>query len=261
MNKSYFTILQNQVYTYDGSFDGLFTIVFDCYISKTIPEKIVFDAEYIPNLLEQVLYISTDEEKSKRIWNGIYKSICYTALHDCYHAFLSCQKGKEVLIVKYLLHGFQIGSSIVNQLSIDYVLEVAKLRKNVLGEAHRLKGLARLSEIGENLWYCPISPDNNVIEQVGHFLMRRFPSQNLILHDKNMNLVFLYNSKNRENYEIVQAPSGFKISSFSEEEMQFQKLWKTFFNTIAIKERTNPRLQMQFMPKKYWKDLVELQGI
>ena len=27
----------------------------------------------------------------------------------------------------------------------------------------------------------------------------------------------------------------------------------------AIKERTNQRCQMQFMPKKYWKDLIEMQ--
>ena len=49
---------------------------------------------------------------------------------------------------------------------------------------------------------------------------------------------------------------GFEI--FSEDEIKFQSLWKTFFKSVAIKERTNPRLQMQFMPKKYWKDLTEV---
>ena len=31
-----------------------------------------------------------------------------------------------------------------------------------------------------------------------------------------------------------------------------------FFKTISIKERKNPRCQMQFMPKKYWKNLLEV---
>lgn len=253
-------VLENQVYLYDGNFDGLLTIVFDCYISKTIPSKIMPETKYFANLLEHVTYIATDEIKAKRIWNGIYKSICYTALYDCYHAFLSCQKGKEIMIIKYLLHGFQVGSKITNQLSIDYVMEIIKLRKNVLGEAHRLKGLTRLSEIANNLWYAPIHPDNNVIEQVGQFLMKRFPCQNIILHDKNRNLAFLYNCNKRKDYEMIQVPSTFRISSYSQEEQHFQKLWKTFFNTISIKERTNPRCQMQYMPKKYWKDLIEMQG-
>ena len=37
----------------------------------------------------------------------------------------------------------------------------------------------------------------------------------------------------------------------------YQNLWKMFFKTIAIEERENARCQMQFMPKKYWQDLIE----
>ncbi|MCI9178142.1 MAG: DNA metabolism protein [Clostridia bacterium] len=253
-----FKILENVAYLYDGSFNGLLTIVFDCYLKKVIPSTILPKEYYVANLLEKSYFISTNEEKSNRIWHGISANISFTALYDCYHAFLSCQKQKDLAIVNYLLHGFKVGPSICHRLTLDYVLQVTKLRKRVFGEAHRLKGLVRLSEIGNNLWYSSISPDNNVIEQVGHFLIERFPTQNLILHDKNRNLAFLYTSKNRKNYEILEVPADFKVTSFSEEEKQFQKLWKTFFETIAIDERKNTRLQMQFMPKKYWKDLVEM---
>lgn len=89
--------------------------------------------------------------------------------------------------------------------------------------------------------------------------MKRFPTQNIILHDKNRSLAFLYNCQNKNDYEIILVPENFEINSFSQEEQQFQKLWKTFFKTISIKERTNSRLQIQYMPKKYWKDLVEMQ--
>lgn len=117
-----YSILDNQVYLYDGTFDGLLTIVFDCYLQKSIPSNIAPETGYLPNLLEQPMYIATNEVKAKRIWNGIYHSISYTALYDCYYSFLSCQKGKEMLILKYLLHGFTVGSRISNQLSIDYVM-------------------------------------------------------------------------------------------------------------------------------------------
>ena len=45
----------------------------------------------------------------------------------------------------------------------------------------------------------------------------------------------------------------------SEDEAVYQKLWKGYFKNIAIKERENKRLQMQFMPKKYWKFLKEME--
>ncbi len=117
-----YPILENQVYLYDGTFDGLLTIVFECYLQKNIPSNIVPETDYISSFLEQPKHIITDEVKAKRIWNGIYHSISYTALYDCYYSFLSCQKGKEMLILKYLLHGFMVGSRISNQLSIDYVI-------------------------------------------------------------------------------------------------------------------------------------------
>ena len=90
-----YQILENQVYIYDGTFNGLLTIVFDCYLQKTIPSNIMPETEYISNLLEQTKHISTDEIKAKRIWNGIYHSISYTALYDCYYAFYLIKKVKK----------------------------------------------------------------------------------------------------------------------------------------------------------------------
>lgn len=246
------------IYLYDGTLNGLFTIAFDCYIFKSIPSNIIFEDNYISNFLDTAIYIKTDNEKSSRIWNGLYNNVSYDTLYNCYYAFLSCQKNKEINILKYILKAFIDGPKINTMLHIDYVLEVMKLRKNVLHESHRLKGLTRLSEINKNLFYASIHPDNNVIELLGHFFIKRFPLQNLILHDKNRNLLFLYNSQNPNNYEIISSPSNFNISNYSIEEIEFQNLWKTFFKNISIKERTNPRLQMQYMPKKYWQNLTEL---
>lgn len=250
-------VLENQVYLYDGTFDGLLTIAFDCYVTQSIPRKIVPELKYETNLLESTTLIATDEVKAKRIWNGLYEKVSYQVLSDCYYAFLSCQTQKEMVILKYIINSFLIGPKISNMLSVDYVVEVMKLRKNVLHEAHRLKGLVRLQELENNLWYSSIHPDNNVVENVGQFLMKRFPTQNIILHDKNRNLAFLYHANFRDNYQIVNLPHHIVLPDFSAQEKQFQTLWKTFFHTIAITQRTNPRLQMQYMPKKYWKDLIE----
>lgn len=274
--------LLNTIFLYDGTFDGLLTIAFNCYVSKQIPSNIVFEKHYLGNFLDTAIYVKTDKEKASRIWNGLYSNVSFDALYNCYYAFLSCQKSKEINILKYILNAFIIGPKITSMLSIDYILEVMKLRKNVLHESHKLKGLVRLSEVGNNLFYAPIHPDNNVIELLGHFLIKRFPTQNLILHDKNRHLMFLYNANKSiqnnvqcstynganngintnmqtlNNYEIIEVPQNIKIPELSKEEKQFQDLWKTFFNTISIKERSNPRLQMQYMPKKYWQDLTEL---
>lgn len=117
-----------------------------------------------------------------------------------------------------------------------------------------LNGLLRFIEIGDNLFYASIHPDNNIIENLGQHFIRRLPTQNFIIHDKNRNIAFLYNTK---EYKIIDS-TLLTIPDISEKEKKYQELWTAFFKTIAIKERSNSRLQMQYMPKKYWEDLVEM---
>lgn len=245
--------LINKTYLYDGTFDGFLTIVFNSYASKTLPQKIFSKADYSPNFLDKTLLIETDFEKAKRVFTGIEKNISYDTLYNTYYAFLSNEKEKEMYLLKYICDGFDIGPKINNRITISYVFKVMNMRKRALSECHRLKGLLRFQEVGENLYYSQIHPDNNIIEPLGHHFIRRLPTQNFIIHDKIRDICLLYNGK---EYRIIDA-TNIKIPDISKEEQKYQELWKLFFKTIAISERKNPKCQMQYMPKKYWKDLIE----
>ena len=48
-------------------------------------------------------------------------------------------------------------------------------------------------------------------------------------------------------------------SLLDKQEKMYQKLWKTYFNAIAIRERFNPRLHKQNLPVRFWKYLTEKQ--
>ena len=239
-------------YIYDGSFNGLLTIVFDSYISKTIPSRIVTEESEI-SLFFKYTISKTDEEKANRIYNGIIKNISSHCLYTAYHVFLSDDKNKETDIVKYLLLGFQIGNKIDHLLTNELVLKLEKISKRVFGEYHRLCGLLRFIELKNGIFYAKIHPDNNVLELLGHHFISRLPTQNFIIHDKKRNIALLYNTK---EYLITEA-ENLKITLLSEKELLFQNLWRTFYNSIGIKERKNSKLRMKCMPKKYWQDLIE----
>lgn len=240
-------------YIYDGSFEGLLTLVFNSYVSNTFPIQIYTKKNYENNILDTPKYIETDYTKAERIYNGIVKNISYDTLYYAYNSFLSNTPKKELTILEYLCNAFKIGPKINTMLSIDYVFNTIAMSKNALGECHKLKGLLRFSEIKNNLYYASIHPDNNILEPLGQHFIRRLPTQNFIIHDKNQNIVFLYNTKTYRIINDIVLPN----IQISDAEQEYRELWKKFFNTIAIKERTNPRLQMQYMPKKYWQDLTE----
>lgn len=245
--------LINKTYLYDGTLDGFLTIVFNCYETKTLPQRIFDKNYYSPNFLDNILYIHTDSNKAKRVFTGIEKNISYQTLYNTYYAFLSNELQKEMLLLKYLCDGFEIGPKINNRLTISYVFKIMNMKKRSFGECHRLKGLLRFQEVGKNLYYASLHPDNNIIEPLGHHFISRLPAQNFIIHDKIRNICFLYNGK---EYQIVEA-TNLTIPDISKEEQKYQELWKLFFKTISIPERKNTRCQMQYMPKKYWKDLIE----
>ena len=125
--------LINKTYIYDSSFEGLLSIVFDCYVSKTLPQKIVASNNYIDNFLDNTTTIKTDYEKSQRIFEGIVNNICKEALYNSYYAFLSDDKQKEINILKYLCNGFDIGPeingieemTIVKVEKVDYKLGIS----------------------------------------------------------------------------------------------------------------------------------------
>lgn len=245
--------LINKIYLYDGTFDGLLTIVFDCYSTKTLPQNIENEKNYNNNFLDNTVFIPSNYEKSERVFKGIEKNICYDALYNSYYTFLSNEKNKEINILKYLCDGFDIGPKINTMLTTSYVYKVVSTKKKVYGECHRFKGLLRFIDVGNNLFYSSIHPDNNIIEILGHHFINRLPSQNFIIHDKNRNIGFLYNGK---DYKIEEMPR-FILPNLSDNERLYQELWKSFFKSVTINERTNRRCQMQFMPKKYWQDLIE----
>ena len=61
--------LINKIFTYDGTFNGLLTIVFYCYSNKLLPQNVYAEEKYIPNFLDKVFYIKTDENKAERVFN------------------------------------------------------------------------------------------------------------------------------------------------------------------------------------------------
>ena len=245
--------LINKTYIYDGTFEGLLTIVFDSYLNKTLPQKIIASDSYINNFLDNTTSIKTDYEKSQKVFDSIVNNICKDALYNSYYAFLAKDKDKEINILKYLCEGFDTGPEINNKIIISYVFKVINLRKKSLSECHKLKGLLRFKEVGSNLCYASIHPDNNILEPLGKHFINRLPTMQFIIHDKNRDLCFIYNSK---EYRIINS-KNISIPPISSDETVYQELWKLFFNTISIRERSNSRCQMQFMPKKYWKDLIE----
>jgi probable DNA metabolism protein len=245
----------NIVYTYDGSFDGLLSCIYDYYYSNKKAEDIKDKNDYFPDLLQEEFFIETSEEKSSKVFQAINEKIGSAALKDIFTVFLSEEPGIEKLILEYVKLGFKVGKDIHKHLHNDIVLEVAKCCRRVGLEGHRFCGFVRFKCVASELYYSSIEPDHNILTIIAPHFADRFSNQRWIIHDIKRGLAVMYNGEswvlspmdNTAAQQLLSAPDGI-----------YEKLWKTYYSTVAIKERENPRLRRRMMPQRYWKYLLEV---
>ena len=150
------------------------------------------------------------------------------------------------------------GAGVLDSLSNPYIYRVFELSRATASEAHHLKGFLRFSELQNGVLFSTIHPKNNALPILAEHFTDRFPQENFMIYDEVHNLAAVHRAG--KNYMLVDA-SGINtdlLSNYSKNEEKFQKLWLTFFESFAIEARTNPELQAQNIPKRFWKDTVEL---
>lgn len=240
-------------YVYDGSFEGLLTAVYEAYYLKEKPDSIVSETNYQEDLLVKKIVIQTDCSKSDKVYDSIIKKISYEAFTKVYCVFLSELPEAATMIYEYLKLGWKIGRKVDCCLSDERVLNVHTISKKVSKERHRMLGLIRFKKIKGDMYYAAIEPDYNIVGLLAHHFVRRFNDQYFVIHDVKRNTAAVYN---RSEWILSEFTAN-QIIIWDNDEQNIQSLWKEFFNSIAIKDRVNPRLQKQFMPKRYWKYLIE----
>ena len=241
------------IFTYDGSFEGLLTAIYEAFYSKNKPDSIE-DKNYLQHsIFCKYIEINTDQNKSEKVYNAIKNKISLDTLRHCFYAYLSEDLNKATYIYKFLVIAFKLGHKALNNLQEENTRFVYELSKRVGGEAHRMLGLLRFKELSSGIYYAPYEPDNNITVIISKHFVERLSDQRWIIHDKKRDIVGLY------------ANGGFLLSNaqsideeISENEKDFKILWKNYYKTIGIKERVNPKLKISNMPKKYWKYLTEI---
>ena len=101
--------------------------------------------------------------------------------------------------------------------------------------------------------YAPVRPDADVLVSLARHFAHRLKDRSWLIHDVRRDQGALFNGRRW----VIGTLTMESEPTLSAEEIQWQELWRTFYDHIAIPERTNPRLQKSFMPMKYWEFLVE----
>ena len=241
-------------YLYDGTFLSLLTVIGSLFKMHIEPYDIKSKDDYVPNLLDKPEELHFNKNNTFAFMNKVFSPLIIGTI---YYVFLSNRKDKEMIIYDFLKQALKYKNKVFYYRNISSVDSVLKIKKYVSGEAHKLKGFLRFKEMKNNFYYAEINPTNDCLEIVANHFKRRLKHEMWIIKDVNREKYAVYNKKEIDYLEKEDIKS--LNLEFSNEEQFIEDLWKSFFDTIAIKSRENKRCQMNFMPKKYWNYMIEME--
>ena len=260
------------VYVFDGTMDGLLTAVFDAFLLKEQPEQLLAEGDVLPLFCDHTYHVTTDEEKAQRVWAGLEKKLPCEALRLISVSWLSELRELNTPLFLYICKVFRQGDISRNFADAD-VLAVTNIARRVLHEQLRMKQFIRFQKAKDGTYLGVVSPDHNVLPTIIDHFQDRFNDQPWLIYDAKRHYGYYYGASPnpskgkgdviRVTFEDESAvPFDLRNGKMdaevlSDDDQLLQNLWRTYFKAICIKERMNPRKQLQDMPRRYWKYMTE----
>ena len=115
----------------------------------------------------------------------------------------------------------------------------------------------RFSKTRDGVYVAVCNPKASVVPLLMGWFSARFNTQPFIVFDEVHHVAGV--SHNGE-WQLVRS-HDFVVPPAAVDDAFYEQAWKTFYDSVAIDARYNPELRRIFMPKRLWKNIVELSDV
>ncbi len=250
--------------TYDGSFEGLLTVIFEIYEYRFSDITISPVDKTQANVFNHHRHSVSDPVKAERVWLALKQKISSAALNQLYRAYLSELPGIEDKLYLYVRYVFSSKLSVEHDYSNSFVLFIKQTDQKVRREKHRMEAFIRFQLTADGLYYAICQPDYNVLPLLQDHFRDRYADQRWLIYDSIRKYGIFYDLETVETVSLSfseEGGSGKNLQAvFDEKEELYQQLWQQYFKSVNIVARKNTKLHLQHMPRRYWKYLTEKQA-
>ena len=253
--------MTKELLLYDDTFDGFLTCIFEIFDEKLIDPSIQKRSRLQADLFATSRNVLTDQQKSDRVWKGLQNKLTARTCSQIYYTFLSELPEMEKLLFNFIERTFKSSKPIEKDFSDPVVLRIAQIAKMVGREKHRMEAFIRFKLTKDQIYFANMEPDFDVLPLISKHFKSRYADQKWLIYDLKRNYGMFYDLEKVETValELAQDFDATKsdVVYFSAEELDFQTLWKNYFDATNIKSRKNMKLHIRHVPKRYWKYLSE----
>lgn len=250
--------ISNIAYVYDGSTEGLLSAVFLAYANHENPQDIIREGAFQLRLDQSVVYVETNAQHAERVRKGVIRKSNQIAWEIILDASLSDEPQAGITIYRLIRlimsRPAKQNAYIRNELTDPVVGPVLKLHHAVRNERHFMQELLRFEHFDNDLWFAKCNPNANVVPLLMDWFSARFNTQQFVIYDEVHNIAGIYDGESWVLAEI----NELDLPAHSNDEAVMQSAWKRFYDAVSIPARYHPELRRQHMPKRFWKNILEV---
>ncbi|MDF7670038.1 TIGR03915 family putative DNA repair protein [Orbaceae bacterium ESL0721] len=259
------------IYYYDKTFEGLLTAIFDAFKLKQHVDQLLVEGDVEPLFVDKVHHVITDNRKYERVQIALKKRLSRFSLRQLMAVWFSELPESDLLIFRYLHKLFKTQNAIETDFADPDILAIRKIANKVSRECENLRQFVRFNLIknpdtdskAEKIYFAVIDPIYNALPLTIDFFYDRFADQKWAIYDQKRQFGYFYDLN---KLEIISLNDDLLVNQkindayLDEDEKLFQKMWFRYCKALTIKERINPKLQRQYMPRRFWHHLPEIVG-
>lgn len=256
--------MERYVYLCDDCLEGIFSAVYDAFAGRHGHEQNYIqlrESYYNQELLTTYFTIPTDMEKAVKVARTIQNKISEDVYEFIQKASVSPVPDKADAIYRVIILALKMGPRVLDYLTEPNVRRLMELERTTNNEIQRLLQFLRFEELKNGYLFARINPKCAVLPYLAEHFSDRFSGENWLIVDTVRNSVLIHEKDKKCSLARAEDVDFDSFApEYSKDEELWQHLWKRFVDSIAIKERINPRLQQQMLPlrfRKYMKEFHE----
>lgn len=243
--------------------EDMLTCIYEAWASRKGHNNIKLVLEPIDQytLMDEYVHVEPDTVKAQSVMRAVKEKISPHVYRELAYASMAYEENILDLIYRVLIVGFASGSDVLNMVMYREIMQFRQIRHRLGREVNRFQEVLRFHEVQKGFYVAHIEPKSRLVVALGPIFADRMPSEHFvivddvhkeaIIHPKDE--MYFLKSLNKTEYE--------RLLETEHENDAYTDLWKVFFETIAIKERENPRCQNTLFPLWARKHAVEFDHV
>lgn len=249
------------IYICENSLEGILTGVYDAWASRRGHDNVKLQSDQFDNyeLFAEYTVVKADQDKALKVAKTINERLGYEAYTNICQAAAGNDHRKADCIYRMIVMGLSMKNSkkVMSHLSYEPINFVFKLSRRVWHEVHHYLGFVRFQELADGILCSVIKPKHDVLDLIAPHFEDRLPNENFFIYDTLRSKAVIHSPGRPWFIANDLTIADDILNNYSGAETEYAQLFTSFFKSITIKERINPRCQLNMLPLRFRDQMVE----